>query len=643
MAQLKINRCKVCTKPLPMGVSKCSKCGTEHQFVPEVVNPLRFSPKQAEEYKAIFENQAKADPNDTNSLFGMGLVYLGLQNYELANRNFQQAVDQTPDDPDVYYYYALSLFAHRSPTLLTALEAERIEMWLHTAIKIQAKRKYLILEMILLQGAFKGKGKAVPAGKPEPEELLKQALATVREEDELYEIEQHVTITDERNREFLSELRGENKNFRVKCDALEVSLAAYASLCDYPKGASDSVSSEDGVTRLLDTTERKRFFEGIYMPERPQLRSKDSYLRPIWKSVKTLVIAGVAWFILLIVIAILGWMPDHKIHRESPEVYVEKRFPDLSNMRKKEKIEEVKAAFAKDVEKDSAFRADNVIVQWNYSMPGKRKSVNSWGAPTEEEIAALPAEAYDIELHAIASGWRMWATILLILAAPAYWIIATLVAFRKCAKSRAATSHQNHLLKQAYKDAVESYKNRPTVEDYKRFCQLFVGPNAGLVAQGDAVSTALRQAGISESDVTKGKVYFFNCFFDCTADGIETDNPEVVLRHMGLNVAVAMPDQVLYMTGIWDTTSDTLPSFEISGIMYSQIAVFQKTADQIIIKSTTGSELAPITTNWGDLPGLFQYQAIESGDVLTYSRTRTTDRDEFYKSLVDMHGRYNKQ
>ena len=181
------------------------------------------------------------------------------------------------------------------------------------------------------------------------------------------------------------------------------------------------------------------------------------------------------------------------------------------------------------------------------------------------------------------------------------------------------------------------------MEDYKRFCQLFVGPNAGLVTQGDVVSIALREAGISEQDVTKGKVYLFNCFFDCTSDGVETTNPEVVLRYMGINVAVAMPDQVLYMKAVWDTVEDTLPRFEQSSIMYSQIAMFQKTEDQIIIKSNTGVELVPITTNWGHLPSLFCYQSTESSDLLTYSRTRTTDRNEFYKSLVDMHGRYNKQ
>lgn len=75
----------------------------------EVVNPLLFSASQAENLRKAFETDPKSSPRDVNSLFGKGLVYLALQNYELASLNFKTAVDLTPSDPDVYYYYALSL------------------------------------------------------------------------------------------------------------------------------------------------------------------------------------------------------------------------------------------------------------------------------------------------------------------------------------------------------------------------------------------------------------------------------------------------------------------------------------------------------------------------------------------------------
>jgi tetratricopeptide (TPR) repeat protein len=573
----------------------------------------------------------------------MGLTYLGLNNYELANENFRKAVDLTPANPDVYYYYALSLFAHRSPVSLSNLEAERIEMWLQTAIKIQPKRKYLILDMLLLQGAFKGKGKAVPAGRPEPEDLLRQALVTVQEEDELFEIEQHVTITDERNQELLSQLRGENASPAGYNNYLEQSLATYADLCDYPKGKDDMQTTEEGVQRLLDPQERERFFSVIYPPQKPEKESMESFFRPLWNSIKKTVLAIVLFFIALIVIAITDWMPDKTVYRDTPETYVEANYPDLSAQEKRAKIEEVTAQRAEQATKDSLFEAENTVVAWRYEDPEQDKQKIAWGKPTEEELAELPASVTEVEYGGIAKGWRMWATLIIILAAPLWWIVSVIITFRRYFSECSRRRQRNQMRENNYREAVILYAHRPTVADYMRFCQLYVGPNAGLVPEGDVLSTALRQAGISEADITKGKVYLFNCFFDCLDDGTETDNPEVVLRHMGLNVAVAMTDQVLYMTGIWDTTSPSLPSFKISSVMYSQIALFEKTEDQIIIRSNQGAELAPITTHWGDLPSLFQYQSTEQGDVLTYSRTRTTNRDEFYRSLIDMHGRYNKQ
>lgn len=643
MAQLQINRCKVCTRPLPAGVNKCPKCGTEHQIVPEVVNPLRFSPKEAEEYKQILEQQTKANPADTNSLFGMGLVYLGLQHYELANKNFQKAVEQTPDNPDVYYYYALSLFAHRSPATLSALEAERIEMWLQTALKMQAKRKYLILEMLLLQGAFKGKGKAVPFGKPEPEELLRQALNTVQEEDELYEIEQHVVISDPRNRDFVAELRGERKTSGASgADSLRKRLAAYGQLCKYPKGDDDGSSTEEGVMRLMDPAERKDFFLGLHKPNRPHMESKESVFSPVWFAVKRGIICFIVWIVMCL-IASVCWTDKREFAiRMSAEEYVEKNFPDLKRKRKAEKVEEVRCDSIENARLDSIFMAEHVVHAWEYRHSDSI-TVEGTGVLTAEKLAQLPADVEYMKMQGIMTGWRLWAFLFCCLAAPLYWVIAVILAFRNCFRSRRETAQRNRTTMNTYHEYERKYESRPTVEDYKRFCQLFVGPNAGLVTQGDVVSIALREAGISEQDVTKGKVYLFNCFFDCTSDGVETTNPEVVLRYMGINVAVAMPDQVLYMKAVWDTVEDTLPRFEQSSIMYSQIAMFQKTEDQIIIKSNTGVELVPITTNWGHLPSLFCYQSTESSDLLTYSRTRTTDRNEFYKSLVDMHGRYNKQ
>ena len=110
MATLKILRCKNCTAPLPAGTTTCPKCHAVN-LVQSEVNPLRLPSNLTNDYIEFFKQQTEANPKDTNALFGMGLVYMGLKNYELAQRNFKLAVDQSPLDADIYYYFALSLFS----------------------------------------------------------------------------------------------------------------------------------------------------------------------------------------------------------------------------------------------------------------------------------------------------------------------------------------------------------------------------------------------------------------------------------------------------------------------------------------------------------------------------------------------------
>ena len=612
MAQLKIQRCKVCTSPLPVGVVKCPKCGAEHQFVPEVVNPLLFSVQQAENLRQAFESDTKKNSHDVDSLFGKGLVYLSLQNYELASRNFKTAVDLTPGDPDVYYYYALSLFAHRSPVLLSDLEAERIEMWLQTAIKMQPKRKYLILEMLLLQGAFKGKGKAISADKKEPEELLLQAKQTIQEEDELYEIEQHVLITDDRNIELVNQLRGNETASYACADVLGQSMCNYANVLTYPKGADDEVVTDDGVSRLMDSEERHKFFVGITQPDEPKLESKDTYMGSIWVCLKSLGIGAFIWFVCLIILAVTEWVTDTKIKRGDSEA--------------EQRIEK--------------FKAKNFVIGYSYKLESGT-TVLYWHEPSEEDIDAIPADVKDWSLNGIASGWRLVGVLVLFFFGPVYWIGRSFFSFRDTLLSRRGTERRNNRTIADYQEILSCYLHRPTVGEYLKFCQLFAGPNAGLVNQGDFVTDALRQAHISERDITKGKVYFYNGFAPATPACPKA--PEIILRQMTINVAIAMPDRVLYMHGVWDTCSDRLPQLKRDDLLYSLIAMFKKDDGKISIVSNSGANLAPIVTDCNALPCLFQYQSQNIQNALTYSRTRTTDSHDFYTSLIEMHGRYNKQ
>ena len=307
MATLKILRCKNCTAPLPAGTTTCPKCHAVN-LVQSEVNPLQLPSNLTNDYIEFFKQQTDANPKDTNALFGMGLVYMGLKNYELAQRNFKLAVDQSPLDADVYYYFALSLFEGHNPMHLKNTITTRIEEWLHTATNRQAKRKYLILQMILRQGAFVANGLQVKG--EQPVELFERICTMVPEADEITELEEHIQITDQQTLAWLEQIKngGYKPAEKRPTDVNEACLglgmntflvADSVSLRDEYFMFSDNGDFEGGISALEDINKREEFFDFQYPPCEPELEKKPFY--PLWRMIKVAIGYFILWIIALVV------------------------------------------------------------------------------------------------------------------------------------------------------------------------------------------------------------------------------------------------------------------------------------------------------------------------------------------------------
>lgn len=637
MAQLTINQCQNCGKILAPGVTECGKCHTKHAIQPTVVNPLRFTAAQAADYRAQFQEQVAACPKDSNAQFAMGLTYLGLRNYELADEYLIKAVQLTPSNPDVYYYTALALFHHRSVMNLSKAEMDRIEEWLNTAIQMQPKRKYLILQMILRQG-MSSMGINVDTDKMSPAELMDQARQTVQEEDEMVEIEQHVLITDEKTQILLGKLT-EQESIENMGDSptIDEALAKYQDFCFMPRSDDNQYTK---YATLEDEEVRVNFFNHIFYPETPNYLSKPGYLQPLWRTIWKGFIALIAWVIVIVVIEKYDLINTEGTRVET----VQERIADLNTKKmSKQQIKDAKAKAQADFEKETELEAQMRKLFYfykdeegklHYCLPPK----------TEEQLAALPEDAMYCGIH---KGWKGWLGIGLFFLMPLIWIIATIGRFASRAAERRNISRTNADLKAQYEEDIDRHWDRPTIADFKLFCSLFAGPNyAAYIEKGDFVQEALRQAHISEKDVQNGNgKIFFSCYFmDTDADGNDTNDPEVTLRDVVVRVCVAMRDSVIYMHGVWDSMSDQFPIFDQERLLYSQIANFRNVASYSTLEviSHSNSVLAKIIYAYGDFPSLFQYQSLEPKDKITYSNTRTSDFNEFYNSLVKMHTAYVK-
>lgn len=635
MAQLTINQCQQCGKILAPGVTECGKCHTKHAIQPTVVNPLRFTAAQAADYRAQFQEQVAACPKDSNAQFAMGLTYLGLGNYELADEYLIKAVQLTPSNPDVYYYTALALFHHRSVMNLNKAEMDRIEEWLNTAIQMQPKRKYLILQMILRQG-MSSMGINVDTDKLAPAELMNQARQTVQEEDEMVEIEQHVLITDEKTQILLSKLTNQQEETE-DFDTIDEAIAKYQNFCFMPR---DDDNQYRKFATLKNEEVRVNFFNHLFYPETPNYLSKPGYLQPIWRTIWKGFIALIVWGIMIGVIERFDLINTDGTRVES----VQERIADLNTKKMtKQQIKDAKAKAQADFEAETELDAQMRKLFYYYKdEEGKRHYCLP--PKTEEQLAALPEGAMYYGIH---KGRKGWFGVVLFFLVPLIWIIATIVRFASRAAERKKISRTNADLKAQYEEDINRHLDRPTIADFKVFCAYFAGPNnVSCIEKGDFVQEALRQAHISEKDIQNGNgKIFFSCYFmDTDADGNDSDDPQITLRDVVVRVCVAMRDSIVYMHGVWDTMSDQMPIFDQERLLYSQIANFRNVASYSTLEviSPNNSILAKIIYAYGDFPSLFQYQSLEPKDDVTYSNTRTSDFNEFYNSLVKMHTAYCK-
>lgn len=613
-----------------------------------MVNPLRFTAAEAADYRAQFQEQVEACPKDSNALFAMGLTYLGLKNYELADEHFVKAVQLTPSNPDVYYYTALSMFHHRSVANLSKAEMGRIEEWLHTAVQIQPKRKYLILQMILRQG-MSSMGINVDTDKLAPAELMRQARVTAQEEDELLEIEQHVLITDGKTQFLLDKLVNGVEEHRDSGSSPLVAeaLSHYNGFCRFVR-PDDHEATPDGIRRLCDPAERERFFRSVNEPRVPEKISKPGYFQPLIRMVWTAAVFAVIWLICAIIASACNIADTHDARVETVdqrmEVYEGQK---LSRKERQERRELAQAAF----ERDSVLDADFIRVYYFYRDSARKfhfvpkAVVRQVLTPeegvelTEEQLAAFPDNT---QYFGFRHGFKGIIGLLLVIVPPLLWLLLVVGSFVGRYMTRKDIREQNLANRAAYEQNLQDHRTRPTIVDYLLFCSLFAGPNEHcVVGKGDFVAEALRQARISERDIQNGngRIFFSAYLTDSDANGVDSVDASKTLRDLVIRVCVAMRDSVVYLHGVWDTAGDSFPIFERQDYLYSSIAYFHDNAaySSLEVISHSNSKLAEIIYAYGDFPSIFQYQSLDPDDILTYSTTRTSDFDEFYRSLLKMH------
>lgn len=192
---MKVESCPQCGAPATVSARTCAYCKAEF-FVTSLAYLGRFERDGINKYINHYKELVKAAPDDPEGHLALGLCYLQLKLYDLANKILAQAIEVAPDLADPYYYYGLTLIKGRRPKTLSLNEVRKIEEYLNTAMQLDPTRaKFNYLAAILKYDYYALNG--IRHQPPSWEALLVEARSKEHEPDETERLLESVLLRDE--------------------------------------------------------------------------------------------------------------------------------------------------------------------------------------------------------------------------------------------------------------------------------------------------------------------------------------------------------------------------------------------------------------------------------------------------------------
>lgn len=605
MAQLEILQCSACGSPLAPGSLVCEYCGNKN-IIQSKRNPLKIDSTMAQKYISFYSQKTKDNPKDSNALYAMGLLYLNLKNYELAQRNFKDAIDQSPLDADVYYYYALSLIAGKSIRSLNAQEIGRIEEYLNTAIQMETKCKYIVL-LAVLKEEYYIENHLVCKG-DSPRTLFEQAKDYTP--NELEEITEHCALRGQRAKYNIDLLLGvETEDDDNDSEDEAEDNDAYANQDD------DQELTEEQIEAAYNLTEdqRKQYFDYFFEPEEPghssempdenSFQSKPSYVSLFVTRSIRLALSLFVTFVLLVICLMAGWGFENSVKPQQEQTIAQKMETEVASSQKKitkKEYADLLAKFQSDSLKTA--RTDSFLTANYHKLYTRTDSKDQ----TVERIYFKKS-----------IGGFIW--LFIVLFPLLSWIIVTIKKVNQATIERKRVNDHNQMLRDNFDHATVMHSTKPSHIEIQLYIQNFLST---------VVETEL---SFNKKDVEdlKGKTLFINNYFEYEED--EENYEESAIEY---KVVILENDCVTVISSNWRVYEDISDTGTIESISYADISNVLLTEDEL--------SFGKIAIEIPD-EQVFEYQNDDSDDDITFSNNCTSDVREFVIAFRKLHIAYKSK
>jgi len=168
-----VEECPNCGAPASPETRNCKYCKAEF-FVKTLAYTNTLEGAAIQKYVAFYKGLLEAKKDNPEAIVSLGLCYLQTKLYTLATKCFEKAIDIVPEEPDAYYYYALSIIAGRALKTIHDSELTRVLSCVNMAIQLNDNEaKYLFLAAAIYADYHKANCLIIPP--PGIDQLLLQA------------------------------------------------------------------------------------------------------------------------------------------------------------------------------------------------------------------------------------------------------------------------------------------------------------------------------------------------------------------------------------------------------------------------------------------------------------------------------------
>ena len=191
--QVKVLECPNCGAPVELSDKRCEYCNSRI-FVNKFSELEQLDPDQITRYIEQYETFNQENPQNTEGPLSLGLCYLSIGSYSLAQKCFKQVLKASPSPP-VYYFCALSTIGGRRLMTLSLSEVRRLEEYLNTARQFDTETpQYRLLLAMLKRDYYETNGLKVRP--PNATELLSGLVGETIDEDEVDYLRRCVRVSN---------------------------------------------------------------------------------------------------------------------------------------------------------------------------------------------------------------------------------------------------------------------------------------------------------------------------------------------------------------------------------------------------------------------------------------------------------------